>query len=158
MARHPGNENGQRVDATDMRIIKELQEDGRRTYGKVGSAVGLSDAAVRQRVQRMVETEAIRIVAVTDPALAGVKTRATIGIRAEGDLNVVGEAIAAIPDIDYIVITAGSFDLLAEAQCRDDARLLEIVNDGIRRIAGVTGTEIFVYLKMVKQTYPWPPN
>jgi len=158
MARRPADENGQRADEIDMRIIKELQEDGRRTYGKIGTAVGLSEAAVRQRVQRMVETESIRIVAVTDPRLAGVKTRATIGIHAEGNLDEVADAIAAIPDIDYIVVTAGSFDLLAEVQCRDDAHLLEILNDGIRSIPAVTGTESFVYLKLVKQTYPWPPN
>jgi Lrp/AsnC family transcriptional regulator for asnA, asnC and gidA len=152
------NNENMRIDATDMLIIKELQQDGRRAYGKIGKAVGLSEAAVRQRVQRLVETEAIRIVAVTDPGVAGLKTRATIGVHAEGNLYEVGDAVAAIPDIDYVVLTAGSFDLLAEVQCRDDAHLLEILNEGIRSIPGVTGTETFVYLKLVKQTYPWPPN
>lgn len=158
MAARPEEENGQRVDDIDRLIIEELQQDGRRTYGRIGKAVGLSEAAARQRVQRLVETESIRIVAVTDPGLAGVKTRATIGVHAEGNLNSVADAVAAIPDIDYVVVTAGSFDLLAEVQCRDDAHLLEILNDGIRSIPGVTGTESFVYLKLVKQTYPWPPN
>jgi Lrp/AsnC family transcriptional regulator, regulator for asnA, asnC and gidA len=159
MARRPEDDNdGHRADATDLEIIKELQDDGRRTYGKIGAAVGLSEAAVRQRVQRLVETDTIRIVAVTHPDLMGIKVRATIGIHAEGNLTELGAAVAAIPEIDYVVITAGSFDILAEVQCRDDAHLLEVLNDGIRSITGVTGTETFVYLDLAKQTYPWPPT
>jgi Lrp/AsnC family transcriptional regulator, regulator for asnA, asnC and gidA len=149
---------GYSVDDLDLRIIDELQEDGRRTYGKIGSAVGLSEAAVRQRVQRLVETDAIRIVAVTHPYLMGPRVAATIGIHAEGNLSEIADAVGAITEVDYVVVTAGSFDVLAEAQCRDNAHLLEVLNEGIRKVPGVTGTETFVYLKLVKQTYPWPPN
>ncbi len=158
MARRPDQENGNRVDDLDLKIVKELQEDGRRTYGKIGTAVGLSEAAVRQRVQRMVETDAIKIVAVTNPYLMGARVAATIGIHAEGDLSEIADAVSAIPEVDYVVVTAGSFDILAEAQCRDNDHLLEVLNGGIRGVPGVTGTEIFVYLNLVKQTYPWPPN
>jgi Lrp/AsnC family transcriptional regulator for asnA, asnC and gidA len=158
MPRRPEEEDGHRADELDLEIIKELQEDGRRTYGRIGKAVGLSEAAVRQRVTPMVDTDTIRIVAVTHPDLMGIKVRATIGIHAEGNLTELGDAVAAIPEIDYVVITAGSFDILAEVQCRDDTHLLQVLNDGIRSIPGVTGTETFVYLDLVKQTYPWPPN
>jgi Lrp/AsnC family transcriptional regulator, regulator for asnA, asnC and gidA len=158
MARRPEDENGHRADELDLQIIKELQEDGRRTYGKIGKAVGLSEAAVRQRVTRLVETDTIRIVAVTHPDLMGIKVRATIGIHAEGNLSELADAVAAIPEIDYVVVTAGSFDVLAEVQCRDDTHLLAVLNDGIRSIPGVTATETFVYLSLAKQTYPWPPT
>jgi len=159
MARPPAESNGgSRVDELDLKIIDELQEDGRRAYGKIGTAVGLSEAAVRQRVQRLVEEDSIRIVAVTHPYLLGQRVAATIGIHAEGDLSEIADAVAAISEVDYVVITGGSFDILAEAQCRDNAHLLEVLNGGIRKVEGVTGTETFVYLKLVKQTYPWPPN
>lgn len=158
MNRRPEVENGFRPDRLDLQIIEQLQEDGRRTYGKIGNAVGLSDAAVRQRVTRMVETEAIRIVAVTHPYLMGARVAATIGIHAEGNLTELADAVAAIPEVDYVVVTAGSFDIIAEAQCRDNTHLLEVLNDGVRKIPGVTAAETFVYLKLVKQTYPWPPN
>lgn len=155
---HEKDGNGYRVDEIDHEIIKELQDDGRSTYGRIGAAVGLSEAAVRQRVQRMVEDEAIKIVAVTNPYLLGARVAATIGIHAEGNLHEIADEVSAIAEVDYVVITAGSFDILAEAQCRDNVHLLQVLNEGIRRIPGVTGTETFVYLDLVKQTYPWPPN
>ena len=160
MARRPEEQssNGYRVDDVDLEIIKELQEDGRRTYGRIGTAVGLSEAAVRQRVQRLVEDDAIKIVAVTNPYLLGARVAATIGIHAEGNLHEIAGNVSEIPEVDYVVVTAGSFDILAEAQCRDNTQLLQVLNEGIRSVAGVTGTETFVYLDLVKQTYPWPPN
>jgi Lrp/AsnC family transcriptional regulator for asnA, asnC and gidA len=150
--------NGYRVDEVDLEIIKELQEDGRRTYGRIGTAVGLSEAAVRQRVQRLVEDDAIKIVAVTNPYLLGARVAATIGIHAEGNLHEIAGNVSEITEVDYVVVTAGSFDILAEAQCRDNTHLLQVLNEGIRGVPGVTGTETFVYLDLVKQTYPWPPN
>jgi Lrp/AsnC family transcriptional regulator for asnA, asnC and gidA len=160
MARRPEEQssNGYRVDDLDLEIIKELQEDGRRTYGRIGTAVGLSDAAVRQRVQRLVEDDAIKIVAVTNPYLLGARVAATIGIHAEGNLHEIAGKVSETPEVDYVVVTAGSFDILAEAQCRDNTHLLQVLNEGIRGVPGVTGTETFVYLDLVKQTYPWPPN
>ncbi|MBS1862231.1 MAG: Lrp/AsnC family transcriptional regulator [Actinobacteria bacterium] len=145
-------------DEIDFAIIAELQEDGRRAYGKIGKAVGLSEAAVRQRVQRLTESEAIKIVAVADPALNGIKVRATVGILVTGDVVKAADAVSVIPEVDYVVITAGSFDILAEVQCQSDAHLLEVLNEGIRSIAGVRTCETFVYLSLHKQTYPWPPN
>ena len=160
MARRPEepSSNGYRVDDLDLEIIMELQQDGRRTYGRIGTAVGLSEAAVRQRVQRLVEDDAIKIVAVTNPYLLGARVAATIGIHAEGNLHEIAGNVSEIPEVDYVVVTAGSFDILAEAQCRDNTHLLQVLNEGIRSVPGVTGTEIFVYLDLVKQTYPWPPN
>jgi Lrp/AsnC family transcriptional regulator, regulator for asnA, asnC and gidA len=160
MARRPEehSSNGYRIDDLDLEIIKELQQDGRRTYGRIGTAVGLSEAAVRQRVQRLVEDDAIKIVAVTNPYLLGARVAATIGIHAEGNLHEIAGNVSEIPEVDYVVVTAGSFDILAEAQCRDNTHLLQVLNEGIRGVPGVTGTETFVYLDLVKQTYPWPPN
>ena len=158
MARRGDDSNGLQPDDLDLRIIEQLQEDGRRTYGKIGQAVGLSEAAVRQRVQRLVEAEAIKIVAVTHPDLMGTKVRATIGIHAEGDLTDLADQVAAINEVDYVVVTAGSFDILAEVQCRDDAHLLHVLNQRLRAIPAVRGTETFVYLSLAKQTYPWPPT
>ena len=145
-------------DATDLQIIAELNEDGRRPYGRIGASVGLTEGAVRQRVQRLVESEAIKIVAVTDPERFGVRVRATIAVRVAGDVEPVAEALSRIAEIDYVVVIAGPFDLMAEAQCADEQQLFEVVNHGIRTLPGVVGTETWTYLRLVKQTYPWPPN
>ena len=143
------------LDATAKRIIEQLQEDGRRSYASIGKAVGLSEAAVRQRVGRLLESGAIQIVAVTDPLQLGFRRQSMIGIRAGGDLGPLGDALSALPEVDYVVTTAGSFDLLVEVVCEDDGDLLALINDSIRPIDGVLSTETFIYAKLQKQLYNW---
>jgi Lrp/AsnC family transcriptional regulator, regulator for asnA, asnC and gidA len=135
-------------------IIEQLQQDGRRSYAAIGQAVGLSEAAVRQRVKMLLETGVVQIVAVTDPLMLGFHRQTMIGIKCEGDLERVSDHLAALDEIDYVVITAGSFDLLVEVVCEDDDHLLEILKM-IRSDPAVTSTETFVYLKLRKQTYSW---
>ncbi|MEV8250568.1 Lrp/AsnC family transcriptional regulator [Microbacterium sp. NPDC076768] len=143
------------LDAVSKTIIELLQEDGRRSYSDIGRAVGMSEAAVRQRVQRLTESGVMQIVAVTDPMQLGFHRQAMIGVRVSGDARRVAEAIAAIDDVDYVVITVGSFDVLAEVVCEDDDDLLALVNDLIRPIDGVLSTETFIYAKLQKQLYNW---
>ena len=151
-----GAQAGQTVvlDSTAKHIIEQLQQDGRRSYAAIGKAVGLSEAAVRQRVQRLIEGGVMQIVAVTDPLTLGFRRQTMIGVRCEGDLERVADQLAVLDEIDYVVITAGSFDLLIEVVCEDDDHLLEILSR-VRSVPSVTGTETFVYLKLLKQTYSW---
>ncbi|WP_431879358.1 Lrp/AsnC family transcriptional regulator [Micromonospora marina] len=142
------------LDDVAKQIIEQLQEDGRRPYASIGKAVGLSEAAVRQRVQRLLDAGVMQIVAVTDPLQLGFPRQAMIGLRTDGDLEPVADRLAEFEEVDYVVITAGSFDLLAEVVCRNDAHLLEILQK-LRAVPGVLSTEAFVYLKLRKQTYSW---
>ena len=142
------------LDDVDRAIIEQLQADGRMPYTRLGTAVGLSEAAVRQRVQRLIDTGTLQIVAVTDPLQLGFRRMAMVGIRAEGDTSEIAAKLEAFPDIDYLVMTAGSFDLMAEVVVEDDAGLLELGNR-IRGVPGVRSTETFIYLGVVKQTYAW---
>src|SRR5262245_4158416 len=100
------------LDALSKQIIEQLQQDGRRSYAAIGKAVGLSEAAVRQRVQRLIDVGAMQIVAVTDPLSLGFPRQAMVGIRCGGDLQRVADHLAGMEEIDYVLITAGSFDLL----------------------------------------------
>ena len=147
--------NGIVLDDVSKAIIEQLQQDGRRPYSAIGKAVGLSEAAVRQRVQRLQETGVMQIVAVTDPLSVGFPRAAMIGVRVEGDLEEVADALEALSEVDYVVITAGSFDILVEVVCEDDDHLLDVINRQIRAIPGVRHTESFVYLKLRKQIYSW---
>ena len=142
------------LDATSKLIIEQLQQDGRRSYSAIGNAVGLSEAAVRQRVQRQIDSGVMQIVAVTDPMTLGFHRQTMIGIKCEGDLERVADLLAGMEEIDYVVITSGSFDLLVEVVCEDDDHLLEILSR-VRTVPSVTSTETFVYLKLRKQTYSW---
>ena len=143
------------IDDVDKAIIEQLQQDGRLPYTKLAAAVGLSEAAVRQRVQRLVESGVVQIVAVTDPLTLGFRREAMIGLKVEGDLRGVADLIAAIPEVSYVVVVSGSFDLLMEVVCEDDDHLLTLLNDKVRSIPGVRSTETFTYLRLYKQTYAW---
>src|ERR1700735_970892 len=143
------------LDAPNRAIIEALQRDGRQPYGAIAEAVGLSEAAVRRRVQRLREAGVMQIVAVTDPLQLGFTRQAMVGISVEGDVRTVAEKLSAMQEVDYVVMCAGSFDLLAEIVCEDDERLLHVLTDSVRSIPGVRATETFLYLKLAKQTYTW---
>jgi Lrp/AsnC family transcriptional regulator for asnA, asnC and gidA len=143
------------LDDVNKRIIEQLQRDGRMSYAALAKVVGLSEAAVRQRVQRLLDTGVMQIVAVTDPLTLGFARQVMIGVKVQGDLRKVAESLAQVPEIDYVVICAGGYDLLVELVCTDDDHLLTLLNDTIRSIDGVLATETFVYLKLAKQTYAW---
>ena len=143
------------LDELSKAIVEQLQEDGRRSYAEIGKAVGLSEAAVRQRVQKLTDSGVMQIVAVTDPMQLGFFRQAMIGIRATGDTTVIAASLATMPAVDYVVLTAGSFDILVEVVCENDDDLVALLNKQIRSLSGVQSTETFVYLKLVKQQYNW---
>jgi Lrp/AsnC family transcriptional regulator for asnA, asnC and gidA len=143
------------LDETSRQIVEQLQQDGRRPYATIAKAVGLSEAAVRQRVQRLLDAGVMQIVAVTDPLRIGFRRQAMVGLKIEGDLREAARQLAALDEVDYVVVCAGSFDLIVEVVCENDDHLLSILNDHIRTIPGVTNTETFVYLRLEKQTYTW---
>jgi Lrp/AsnC family transcriptional regulator for asnA, asnC and gidA len=143
------------LDAANRSIIEALQRDGRQPYGAIAESVGLSEAAVRRRVQRLREDGIIQIVAVTDPLQLGFTRQAMVGISVEGDIRHVADQLSVLPEVDYVVMCAGSFDLLAEVVCENDESLLTLLNDRVRAIPGVRSTETFLYLKLAKQTYTW---
>ena len=142
-----------KLDDISKEIIEHLQEDGRRSYATIGRSVGLSEAAVRQRVQRLIEGGFLQIVAVTDPLQVGFRRQAMIGITVDGDITPVGDALGALDEVSYVVTTAGGFDILAEVVCEDDEDLLTLLTERIRTLPGVRATETFVYLKLNKQHY-----
>lgn len=143
------------LDDLSKRIIEQLQDDGRRSYAVIAKAVGLSEAAVRQRVQRLLDAGVVQIVAVTDPLQIGFTRQALIGVRVSGDTAPVTAALAEMTEVEYVVATAGSYDVLVEVVCEDDDHLLELVGTRIRAVPGVTTTDTHLYLKLYKQRYDW---
>jgi Lrp/AsnC family transcriptional regulator, regulator for asnA, asnC and gidA len=144
-----------RLDRRSRQIIEQLQEDGRRSYAAIARAVGLSEAATRQRVQRLLDEGIIQIAAVTDADAVGFHRQAMLGVQVEGDIRSVAGKLSALPEASYVVICAGQFDLLVEVVCEDDEHLLALVDDGIRSIPGVRSTETFIYLRLEKESYQW---
>jgi Lrp/AsnC family transcriptional regulator for asnA, asnC and gidA len=145
----------QPLDDVSKAIIEQLQQDGRRSYAAIGKVVGLSEAAVRQRVQRLIESGVMQVVAVTDPLELGFARQAMVGIKVTGPVEPVADRIAELDEVDYVVVTAGSYDLLVEVVAESDEHLLEIISGRIRAIESVADTETFMYLQLRKQTYSW---
>lgn len=143
-----------RLDDTDKAIINRLQDDGRIAYARLGPAVGLSAAAVRQRVLSLIENGVMQIVAVTDPTMLGFNVQAWAGIKVIGDLDRAADAIADIEETDYVVITSGRFDVMIEVVCEDSEHLLALMNR-IRSLDVVESVEVLTYLRLVKQVYDW---
>jgi Lrp/AsnC family transcriptional regulator for asnA, asnC and gidA len=151
-----GTAAGVEISELDKRIIEHLQQDGRRPYTQIAADLGVSEAAVRARTNRLVARGILQVVGVTDPLKLGFHEQAMIGVRCQADrLLEVAEAVAAFPEVSYVVVTAGSYDILIEVVCEDNEALLRFLAERLRRVDGVRETETFVYLRMVKQVYAW---
>ena len=155
-SRSAGPRAADEVSELDKRIIEHLQTDGRRPYTQIAIELGVSEAAVRARTNRLIERGILQVVGVTDPLKLGFHQMAMIGIRCQSDkLIEVAERLAEMPEVDYVVITAGTYDLLIETVCEDNEGLLRFLAERLRSIDGVRETETFVYLRLVKQTYQY---
>lgn len=143
------------LDDVAKAIIEQLQADGRRSYADIGKAVGLSEAAVRARVQKLTDSGIVQIVAVTDPLQLGFHRPVMLGIRVDGDPRAVADELEKIDQVDYLVLTTGRFDILAEMVCHDDEELTELLYGKIRTLPGIVATETFTYLALRKEHYNW---
>lgn len=140
------------IDEIDQRIIEALQLDGRRPFTKLAAELGISEASVRQRVANLINTQVMQIVAITNPVKLGYSLASMIGIRVSGDrLLQVAEEIAAFDEVIYLIITTGSFDLLAEVVCHDNDHLLNFLTEKLYKVQGVQQAETYMYLRAVKQ-------
>jgi Lrp/AsnC family transcriptional regulator for asnA, asnC and gidA len=144
------------LDELDARIIEELNLDGRMSFAEIARRVGVNEATVRTRYARLIRRNMIRIVAIADALALGL-VFAEVGIKVSGtSVAQTAEALSAIPDVDYVAICAGSFDLLIEVVCPDNEQLLAVLDEKIRSVPGVSSLETFVILDVPKHSYRWP--
>jgi len=142
------------LDEIDLQIIAALRQDGRVPFLQIAEQLNVSPGMIRLRYSRLVETGILKVVAVSDPLLMGYSTMALIGIRADGSqLMAVAEQIAALDEVVYLIITSGSYDIIAEVICRDQAHLLQFLTERLYKIQGVRESETFMHLKIVKEVY-----
>src|SRR5260370_213898 len=146
------NNNKNSIDEIDQRIIEALQLDGRRPFTKLAAELGISEASVRQRVANLINTHVMQIVAVTNPVKLGFSLASMIGIRVSGDrLLEVANEISAFEEVIYLIICAGSIDLLAEVVCRDNDHLLSFLTEKLYKVPGVQQAEPYMYLSVCRE-------
>jgi Lrp/AsnC family transcriptional regulator for asnA, asnC and gidA len=143
------------LDDVDRTLIGALQRDGRASYAELAELVGLSPAATRLRVQRLLDSGVVQVVGVTDPLALGYPVMAALGVRVERNVRLVADKIAAINGVIYVVFTSGSFDLLVEVLCEDSSRLLHVIDDEVRAIEGVRSVESFTYFGIHTHRFVW---
>ncbi|NPV87254.1 MAG: Lrp/AsnC family transcriptional regulator [Anaerolineae bacterium] len=142
------------LDEVDHAIIAALRQDGRTAFAQIAQQLNVSPGMIRVRYNRLVQLGYLQVVAITNPLRLGYHTMAIIGIRADGSrLVAIAEQIAALEEIDYLVITTGRFDILAEVTCRNQEDLLHFLTEKLYKIDGVHEAESFVHLKIVKEVY-----
>ncbi len=154
-AESPIRDASGRLDERSKRIIEQLQEDARRSYAAIARAVGLSEAATRLRVQRLLDEGIVQIAAVTRAEAVGFHRQAMLGVRVEGEIRAVAHKLGSLPEAEYVVVCAGRYDLLVELVCEDDQHLLDVIDNSVRAVPGVRDTETLVYLRVEKESYQW---
>jgi Lrp/AsnC family transcriptional regulator, regulator for asnA, asnC and gidA len=142
------------LDRVDQRLIEALQKNGRESFRRIAADVGVSEATIRARYQRLCAENILQVTGVTNPLGLGFEAMAMVGIRTGGAPGPVADAIAQWDEAGYVVVTAGQFDILVELVCEDRRQLLEMTNR-IRELDGVVSTESFLYLELWKQLYDW---
>ncbi len=150
---------GRDLDDKDLQIIAALQINGRTSYADLATGIDLSQAAIRLRVNRLLDSGVVEIVAITDPLSIGFTVQAMVGLTVDGDIEALSDEIGAREYAVYVVLTSGRFDLLVEVLCADNEHLLEVMSD-LRALDGVSSVEAHTYLRLTKQTYAWgiPPD
>jgi Lrp/AsnC family transcriptional regulator for asnA, asnC and gidA len=142
------------LDAFDQQIMVALKEDGRMSFAEIARRLDVSPGMVRERYHRLVEAGILQVVAVTNPPLVGYRMMTMIGIKVDGSrLQEIAREIAAFDEVVYLVICTGSYDLLAEVVCHDNAELLQFLTQRLHALEGIRDTESFVYLDIAKEIY-----
>ena len=142
------------LDDVSKRIVELLQEDGRQPFVTIAREVGLSEAAVRQRVQKLIDGDVMQIVAVTDPLQLGFSHEAMVAISVASEAEAVADALAEIDEVDFIVLVAGSVDIMLEVVAADDEEFLALIQR-IRDVVAPGTVRVHPYLKTHKQEYSW---
>jgi Lrp/AsnC family transcriptional regulator for asnA, asnC and gidA len=144
------------LDRTDREIISLLQYDGRMPFTEIGDKLGLSEGTVRRRVKRLTEDGVMQIVGIVEPRLMDWNAAGMIGVNVQsGQMEQAAEAIANFPEVTYLFMASGGFDLFVEVYCRDRDHFVEFLNQKLQQVPGVMRTETFMILKMYKMSYRW---
>jgi Lrp/AsnC family transcriptional regulator for asnA, asnC and gidA len=143
-----------RLDNIDQYIIDAMRKDGREAFAQIAEKLNVSPGMIRQRYNRLVELGYLKVVAVTNPLMMGMRTMALIGIHTDGHRMLqIAEEISKIDEVVYLVVVGGRYDIICEVFCRDHEDLLKFLTEKLAKVEGIRETESFIHLKIVKEIY-----
>ena len=146
------------MDDLDRLILQTLQQDGRTPFTHIARQAGVSETTVRLRYRALVEAGVIRTVGIVDPYALGFQAPAIVGVTvAPGQVDEVARRIAELPEVSYLVMTLGAFDLVMEVFCRDLGHLTDFLLQLIHQIPGVRSTHTLMIARSYKLSYRWSP-
>ncbi len=146
------------MDDLDRLILQSLQQDGRTPFTHIARQAGVSETTVRLRYRALVEAGVIRTVGIVDPYALGFQAPAIVGVTvAPGQVDEVARRIAELPEVSYLVMTLGAFDLVMEVFCRDLGHLTDFLLQQIHQIPGVRSTQTLMIVRSYKLSYRWSP-
>ena len=147
------------MDELDLLILNALQEDGRTPFTQIAKKAGVSESTIRSRYASLVEEGILQTIAVIDPFSVGYNAPALIGINVEpGSIYNVAEALERLPEVSYLVLTLGGYDLVLEVFCRDREHLTKLIASQIQKIPNIRSTETLVIGKIFKLSFFWQPD
>ena len=147
------------MDNIDLEIIKSLQIDGRTPFTEIAKKMDVSEGTVRNRVSRLVESKIIQIVGLVDPYQLGYDAPALIGISVQPTmLESAASQIAKFPEVSYLIMVSGEFDLIVEVMCRNRDELATFLSQRLRTVPGIIRTQTSMILRTFKMAYGAQPN
>lgn len=148
--------NKVRLDDTDINIIRLLQYDGRLPFTRIAAELGISEGAVRRRVKRLTESGLLQVVGIVEPQHLGWNAAGMIGVTVQsGQIDAVARQLAQFPEVSYLMMVSGEFDLFVEVYCQDMDHFVSFLSQGLQQVSGVLHTRTFMILKMYKLSYRW---
>jgi len=145
----------QKPDGVDQHIISILEQNGRATNREIAEAVGVSEGTVRNRIERLIRDDVLRIVGVTNPAKLGLNTAAVISISGElSRITDIAESIAVADGVVYVGYTTGNADIIVLAFFPTNDELTEFITQKLAAIPGIVKAETNIILKPVRSLFP----
>ena len=142
------------MDELDLDIISLLQRNGRMAFTDIAKEVGVSEGTVRNRLSQLLDDQTIQIVGMADPLKLGYDAPAVIAVSVQPQmLDEVAKKIADLPQVSYLIMVSGEYDLMVEVMCKDRDDLAALLNKQIRGLEGVTRTQTFFILHTYKMAF-----
>ncbi|MBT4513227.1 MAG: Lrp/AsnC family transcriptional regulator [Chloroflexi bacterium] len=145
------DKSSRKLDAMDLKLIEELEVDGRQTNAELARRIGTSKATARRKLNALLDEGVIRVLAVADPSALGYKTVVTMGINVHpGEVDNVAEKLASYGNIRFVIISAGRYDVIAWAMFKESEDLSDFIRNELGNIRGLLSAETMIYLDIKK--------